>query len=75
MTKKKLLRIEKENFMRLSSSVTINEVVRFYAGVTDHWGFAIAYNNYDHSFTVEILRWYVGVEIYRGLDDEDLVTE
>jgi hypothetical protein len=67
------MKIISESFSRLSRSVVVNDKVRFYAGMTDHWGFAISYCRYDRSVTIEVVRWYAGFEVYREMDDEDLV--
>jgi hypothetical protein len=48
----------------LSKAIVIFDKVRFYAGITDHWGFGIAYCHYDRSLTIDFLCWYTGVEVY-----------
>ena len=48
----------------LSASIVMFDRVAFYAGKTDHWGIGFDVNFYDRSFTVEILNWYAGFEVY-----------
>lgn len=47
-------------------SIAINDKVRFFVGTTDHWGFAIEYSHYDRCFTIEIVHWYFGVEVWHN---------
>ena len=69
-----MIKFRKNGYPGLSAAVVINEKVRLYAGVTDHWGFAVSLNLYDNSFTIEVLRWYFGIEVWHRIDDEDEVN-
>ena len=51
----------------LSKAIVLFDNVRFYAGTTDHWGIGIYYCHYDRSLTIDILCWYIGVEVYHEL--------
>lgn len=48
----------------LSSSIVIFNKVRFYVGVSDSWGIALKYCHYDMSLTIDLLKWYAGVEVF-----------
>lgn len=48
----------------LSKAVVFFDKIRFYVGVTDHWGIGISFCHYDRSLTLDILKWYAGVEVY-----------
>jgi hypothetical protein len=69
-----MIKFRNDSYSGLSAAVVINEKVRLYSGVTDHWGFAVALNLYDRSFTIEILKWYFGIEVWHRVDDEDEVN-
>lgn len=58
------MKITKDGSSRLSKGIVVNDKVRFYVGKTDRWGFAISYSSYERSFSVEVLHWYAGVEVY-----------
>lgn len=47
-------------------SLTINDKIRFFAGTSDHWGIGINYCHYDRSLTVDILHWYIGLEVWNN---------
>ena len=68
-----MLKFRNDSYPGFSVALVVNEKIRFYAGKTDHWGFAIGYNHYDRSFTIELLHWYLGVEVWHRVDDEDEV--
>lgn len=49
-----------------SRSIVIFDKVNFYAGVSDHWGLGFNISFYDRSFTIDILQWYIGVEVWHN---------
>lgn len=61
----KWIRFDKSSW-GLSRSIVIFNKVNFYAGVTDHWGLGFDINFYDRSFTIDILHWYIGVEVWHS---------
>lgn len=54
----------------LSRSIVIFDKIAFYAGITDHWGIGANVNLYDRSFTIEILCWYFGVEVWHAAQED-----
>lgn len=63
----KWIRFDKSSW-GFSRSIVIFNKINFYAGVTDHWGLGFDVNFYDRSFTIDILCWYLGVEIWHSED-------
>lgn len=59
----KWVRVQKSPF-GMSTAIEMFNKIAFYAGKTDHWGLGFEINFYDRSFTIEVLNWYVGFEIY-----------
>ena len=56
----------------MSAAIEMFDKIAFYAGKTDHWGLGFDINFYDRSFTIEVLNWYAGFEIYyKAIDNED----
>lgn len=49
----------------LSSALVFFDRICFYVGKTDHWGVGFDINFYDRSFTIELLNWYTGIELWR----------
>jgi len=60
----------KNRFIKLDKSwvgsvrLTVGGRVSLYAGQTDHWGLGFDFNFWDRSFTLEIIHWYLGVEVW-----------
>ena len=60
------MKIKFEKSWTGSVSATVNERVHFYAGSMDHWGLGVELNFYDRSFTIKVLNWYIGFEIWHS---------
>jgi hypothetical protein len=48
----------------LSKSMTIANKIHFYCGSTDRWGFSLTYSIHDHALTVELVHWYLAIEVW-----------
>lgn len=59
----KWVRVQKSS-LGMSAAIEVFDKIAFYAGKTDHWGLGFDINFYDRSFTIEVLNWYFGFEIY-----------
>lgn len=64
MDKKKFFVFEKSWIGTLS--LTVGNKVHFYLGKTDHWGLGFDYNHYERAFTLDIIHWYVGFEVWHN---------
>lgn len=62
----KWFKIEKSSW-GFAGAIVMFDKIAFYGGQTDHWGIAVQVNFYDRSFTIEILNWYLGVEVLHSL--------
>jgi hypothetical protein len=47
-------------------NLTFFEKVNFFVGEGDSWQLGIAFNHYDRAFIINILKWYVGVEVWHN---------
>lgn len=48
----------------LSGHAIVMGKLDFYAGVSDSWGLGVSICFYDRSLTFNILKWYIGVEVF-----------
>jgi hypothetical protein len=47
-------------------SISINNKVRLFIGMSDRWGFGIDYNHHDQVLNLLIIHWYMGVEVWHN---------
>jgi hypothetical protein len=43
-------------------------VITFGAGKWDSWGFGVSYCHYDHTLSINFIRWFAFVEVYEKRD-------
>ena len=49
-----------------SARMTLFNKINFYVGESSYWGIGFELSFNERSFTINLLKWYIGVEVWYG---------